>query len=70
MLFFGVPENATDAFGNLVKLALEESNGCESKLMKTLRRDVLWLQDTNSKYTNIHTSSRVQFTLPARRRYR
>lgn len=62
ILFFGVPKNAQEAFGNLADLAGQGASEADSELIKTLRRDVSWLQDTNSRYSTVrHVFKEVYF---------
>lgn len=54
ILFFGVPLHAEHRFNSLAAVSLDEQDDPnESALMKTLKRDLRWLQKSNSEYSQI-----------------
>jgi len=50
-LFFGVPQRGEDAYKNLALIAEAETEATESPLMKTYRRDAIWLQESNAAFS-------------------
>jgi hypothetical protein len=63
ILFFGVPKNVEDSFGNLGKLALEEGTFSDSALIKALKQDVRWLQVSNLRYASLSGDFKVTYFL-------
>ena len=51
ILFFGVPQRGENEYKNLSSIAETSAETTESPLMKTYRRDAIWLQESNAAFS-------------------
>lgn len=65
ILFFGVPQQA-GGFSNLLAATTDEGGGpAETEQMNTLKRDLRWLQESNTAYAQICTNFTTRYFLEA-----
>ena len=62
ILFFGTPKRSQDALQNLASWTSTDNSATpESPLMKALKRDLIWMNESNARFSDISNQFQIKY---------